>query len=86
VSKQKSCFLQALLKQDKAKLNLFLLSIALILFLNTSNAAEFPADTLDKANQAMEQALEDTLAYELVTSLTTQVGPRLAGTEQEKTR
>lgn len=36
-----------------------------------------------RAVQLAEAALDDTLGYELVASLTTEVGPRLAGTEAE---
>ena len=36
-----------------------------------------------RAVQLAEQALDDTLGYELVEALTTEVGPRLAGTEAE---
>ena len=38
---------------------------------------------LERASQLAEEALADTLAYGLVESLTTEVGPRLAGTGSE---
>ena len=47
-------------------------------------AAQSVTPTLEaRAAQLARQALNDDLAYHLVTSLTTEVGPRLAGTEAE---
>src|SRR5688572_1951303 len=40
-----------------------------------------PQAAVDASRQLREQALESDLAYEIVESLTTQVGPRLAGSE-----
>ncbi|VAV92036.1 Aminopeptidase CC_2544, partial [hydrothermal vent metagenome] len=43
------------------------------------------ADTLeDEANQLIDTALTSSLSMELVTSLTTEIGPRLAGSEAEQ--
>lgn len=42
-----------------------------------------PADAAATARTLMETALESDLAYEIVESLTTEVGPRLAGSEAE---
>lgn len=50
--------------------------------------AAAPAETVTPAMQARaiqiaEEALDDTLGYALIASLTTEIGPRLAGTEAE---
>ena len=44
---------------------------------------EIPADIAETARDLAGAGLEDTLAYELTESLTTEIGPRLAGTPQE---
>ena len=55
--------------------------LAACLFAVASLAAEpFDADTLAEARALRERALADDTAYELIRSLTTEVGPRLAGT------
>jgi hypothetical protein len=43
----------------------------------------FTSEQLARANQLIDNALQDPTAYEIVSSLTTEVGPRLAGTEAE---
>jgi hypothetical protein len=43
----------------------------------------FDEATLEAAHTLSETALESDLAYEITRSLTTKIGPRLAGTEQE---
>lgn len=43
----------------------------------------FDEETLEIAHGLSETALDSDLAYEITRSLTTEVGPRLAGTEQE---
>ena len=45
--------------------------------------ADVSEQVLEQARQLKAQALKSDLAYEVVESLTTEVGPRLAGTEQE---
>ena len=45
--------------------------------------ADVSEQVLEQARQLKAQALQSDLAYEVVESLTTEVGPRLAGTEQE---
>jgi hypothetical protein len=64
----------------------FTVPTALIISLLCSGAAQSQPVTpamQARAVQLAEQALDDTLGYELVASLTTEVGPRLAGTEAE---
>lgn len=46
-------------------------------------ADPLPEGLRETAGTLMKRALEDDLAYEIVESLTTEVGPRLAGTEAE---
>ncbi len=46
-------------------------------------AQPFSENQLTTAQRLMDQALESDLGYEIVESLTTEVGPRLAGTEAE---
>ncbi|WBQ09325.1 M20/M25/M40 family metallo-hydrolase [Hyphomonadaceae bacterium ML37] len=48
-----------------------------------AHAAELPADARAHARALAEAALESNLAYEITESLTTEIGPRLAGTPQE---
>jgi Zn-dependent M28 family amino/carboxypeptidase len=65
------------------------LMTALVLLLATATAAqdapryEIPAPVAATARALADTALESDLALEIVRSLTTEVGPRLAGTEQE---
>jgi len=54
-----------------------------MLYAAALQAVTFPATTLDTARQLMERAQQGNTAYGLVESLTTEVGPRLAGTEAE---
>ncbi|WP_300545304.1 M20/M25/M40 family metallo-hydrolase [Maricaulis sp.] len=44
---------------------------------------EIPDEAADTARQLVDTALDSDLAYEIVESLTTEVGPRLAGSEAE---
>jgi len=63
------------------------LSIALALTLTASSQAETPYTLPDelatRAARLAEVGLHDRLGYEVVESLTTEVGPRLAGTQAE---
>ena len=63
-----------------------LLILALPLFSHSLTAQDQAiADSLREEAQALSQAaLEKNIAYEVVESLTTEVGPRLAGSEAEK--
>ena len=60
-----------------------LLATTVLLFTSASSLAATPAQQA-RAVQLAQEALDDTLGYELVASLTTEVGPRLAGTEAEQ--
>ena len=61
--------------------------LLLVLGVTNSYAEEPFTDTQTKTAQSlMQQALKSELAYEIVESLTTEVGPRLGGSEAEKTR
>jgi len=55
-------------------------------FSSRINAEEFELGSQHEslARQLMQDALDSNLAYEIVESLTTEVGPRLAGSEAEK--
>lgn len=44
---------------------------------------EIPEETAQTARELMETALDSDLAYDIVESLTTEIGPRLAGSEAE---
>ncbi len=60
--------------------------LTLSLALGAARAEEpyrFDEATLETAHALSETALDSDLAYEITRSLTTEVGPRLAGTEQE---
>ncbi len=52
--------------------------------MSTAIAQTISPQMQEKAAQLAGEALADDLAYRLVESLTTEVGPRLAGTEAEK--
>jgi hypothetical protein len=59
---------------------------ATLLFASGAGAEEPPAlpnKVIDTAQELMRQGLADRRAYDIVESLTTEVGPRLAGTEAE---
>ncbi len=56
----------------------------LILSLSPAASAEVTGVMRERAAVLMAEALEDNRAYELVASLTTEVGPRLAGTDAEE--
>ena len=59
---------------------------ATLLFASGAGAEEPPAlpnKVIDTAQDLMRQGLADRRAYDIVESLTTEVGPRLAGTEAE---
>lgn len=59
--------------------------LLLVLGVTNSYAEEPFTDTQTKTAQSlMQQALKSELAYEIVESLTTEVGPRLGGSEAEK--
>ncbi len=64
------------------RLPLTLLSASLMLAIGTANAATqttIPAAAVKTAEQLRDKAMNDNTAYDVVTSLTTEVGPRLAG-------
>lgn len=64
-----------------------LIFIVLLFAVNSFSIADehsqITAEMKDTASQLMAIALEDTTAYSLVESLTTEIGPRLAGSEAE---
>jgi len=62
---------------------IFILSALLGVWSHVGLAYEFSAKQQAQANSLMDAALNDKVGYELVESLTTEVGPRLAGTEAE---
>ncbi|MBL4617798.1 MAG: M20/M25/M40 family metallo-hydrolase [Robiginitomaculum sp.] len=63
-------------------IRLFSFVLPLVLILSATNAK---ADQLEKqANELIDIALQSKLSWQLLESLTTEVGPRLAGTEAEK--
>lgn len=49
----------------------------------STHAARVPDEVLQQARMLKQQALESDIGYDIVESLTTEVGPRLAGTEAE---
>jgi hypothetical protein len=53
---------------------------ALVMAAATHAAEPFPAGALERARALRDRALTDDTAYELLRSLTTEVGPRFAGT------
>lgn len=64
------------------RLPLTLLSASLMLAIGTANAATqttVPAAAVKTAEQLRDTAMNDNTAYKIVESLTTEVGPRLAG-------
>jgi hypothetical protein len=64
------------------RLPLSLLAASLMLAIGTANAATqttVPAAAVKTAEQLRDKAMNDNTAYDIVTSLTTEVGPRLAG-------
>lgn len=64
-----------------------ILALGMTVFLSAETMAqarhELPADQEATARQLVETALESDLAWDIVESLTTEVGPRLAGSEAE---
>ncbi|MEH6557281.1 MAG: M28 family peptidase [Oceanicoccus sp.] len=58
--------------------------IVLSLLVLTMMNSAFADTMLDTAKQLREDALQSTLAWDIVESLTTEVGPRLAGTAADK--
>ncbi len=67
----------------KFRCNLFSAVLALLAACATAGEEPLPAQLTATAQQLMDAAQEDNEAYALVRSLTTEVGPRLAGTEAE---
>lgn len=64
----------------------FLITLLTASFSNSVSAGEqyrFDEQTLRTVHDLSDKALASDLAYEITRSLTTEVGPRLAGTEQE---
>ncbi len=59
------------------------LSSFFVLFNAKAETAVFDEIQRENAEQLMQQALKSDLAYEIVESLTTEIGPRLAGSEAE---
>ncbi|MGY8876117.1 MAG: peptidase M28 family protein, partial [Pseudoalteromonas sp.] len=49
-----------------------------------ANNAEFTQKQLQQVNEVRTSALNSDLSYKLLESLTTEVGPRLPGTENDK--
>lgn len=67
-------------------LSALLVSSAAVLFTASAVAEErhrFDEQTLETVHGLSAKALESDLAYDITRSLTTEIGPRLAGTEQE---
>jgi len=58
-------------------------SVLLSLFVVSASADSLPEEWLQEGRELAERAAADNIAYDVVTSLTTEVGPRLAGTEAE---
>ncbi len=72
----------------RAKTSLAAVLVTSVTLLLTFSAAAqdrhaFDERTLETVHGLSEQALESDLAYDITRSLTTEIGPRLAGTEQE---
>ena len=65
------------------RLSLTLLAASLLLAVGTASAADhdttIPAGAVRTAEQLRDRALQDNTGYQIVTSLTTEIGPRLAG-------
>ncbi|MEO0368698.1 MAG: M28 family peptidase, partial [Pseudomonadota bacterium] len=55
----------------------------LLLVTSQSGLAQFSQSQLDAANNLIDQAMKSDLAFKIVESLTTEVGPRMAGSEAE---
>jgi hypothetical protein len=69
------------------RLPLSLLSASLMLAIGTANAATqttIPAAAVKTAEQLRDTAMNDNTAYQVVESLTTEVGPRLAGSAADQ--
>lgn len=68
------------------RLPLTLLAAGLLLAAGTASAADtaIPATAVKTAEQLRDRALADGTAYAVLTSLTTEVGPRLAGSEADQ--
>ena len=68
------------------RLPLTLLAASLLLAAGTASAADtaIPATAVKTAEQLRDRALADGTAYAVLTSLTTEVGPRLAGSEADQ--
>ncbi|MBB6186564.1 M20/M25/M40 family metallo-hydrolase [Rhodanobacter sp. MP7CTX1] len=65
------------------RLPLTLLAASLLMAVGTASAADhdttIPAAAVHTAEQLRDRALQDNTGYQIVTSLTTEIGPRLAG-------
>ena len=69
------------------RLPLSLLAASLMLAIGTASAATqttIPAAAVKTAEQLRDKAMGDNTAYDIVTSLTTEVGPRLAGSPADE--
>ena len=68
------------------RLPLTLLAASLLLAAGTASAADtaIPATAVKTAEQLRDRALADGTAYAVLTSLTTEVGPRLAGSDADQ--
>jgi len=68
------------------RLPLTLLAASLLLAAGTASAADtaIPTTAVKTAEQLRDRALADGTAYAVLTSLTTEVGPRLAGSEADQ--
>ena len=68
------------------RLPLTLLAASLLLAAGTASAADtaIPATAVKTAEQLRDRALDDGTAYAVLKSLTTEVGPRLAGSEADQ--
>jgi len=69
------------------RLPLSLLAASLMLAIGTANAASqttVPAAAVKTAEQLRDKAMNDNTAYDIVTSLTTEVGARLAGSPADQ--
>ena len=60
-----------------------IIGAGLALVFATSALAQPTAEQLETAAQLRDQALESELAWDIVESLTTEIGPRLGGSEAE---
>ena len=68
------------------RLPLTLLAASLLLATGIANAAStttIPAAAVKTAEQLRDQAMHDDTGYRIVTSLTTEVGPRMAGSDAD---